>query len=172
MRLSKAGFVALLSDGVGFFTLRVIDIPVIRELAVVASTGIAVLVLTNLVLLPLVLSYTGITDRCVRYRARQGSQCLLPLAAAEQGGGARPGADDHCRLYCLFGVGIWYGQNQQIGDLDPGAPELRPDSRYNMDNAFLTRTIPPVRMCSWSWRGRGTAVWQLSIYCCGRSLPD
>jgi predicted RND superfamily exporter protein len=59
VRLSKPGFVALLSDGVGFFTLRVIDIPVIRELAVVASTGIAVLILTNLVLLPLVLSYTG-----------------------------------------------------------------------------------------------------------------
>jgi predicted RND superfamily exporter protein len=35
-------------------------------------------------------------------------------------------------------LGIWYGQFQQIGDLDPGAPELRPDSRYNLDNAFLT----------------------------------
>ena len=26
----------------------------------------------------------------------------------------------------------------QIGDLDPGAPELRPDSRYNRDNAYIT----------------------------------
>jgi predicted RND superfamily exporter protein len=26
----------------------------------------------------------------------------------------------------------------QIGDLDPGAPELRPNSRYNQDNGFIT----------------------------------
>jgi predicted RND superfamily exporter protein len=26
----------------------------------------------------------------------------------------------------------------QIGDLDPGAPELRADSRYNLDNAYIT----------------------------------
>jgi predicted RND superfamily exporter protein len=38
----------------------------------------------------------------------------------------------------LFAVGIHFGQQQKIGDLDPGAPELRPDSRYNLDVAFLT----------------------------------
>src|SRR5206468_1208627 len=26
----------------------------------------------------------------------------------------------------------------QVGDLDPGAPELRADSRYNRDNAYIT----------------------------------
>jgi predicted RND superfamily exporter protein len=31
------------------------------------------------------------------------------------------------------------GLQLKIGDLDPGAPELRPDSRYNLDNAFLAR---------------------------------
>ncbi len=31
--------------------------------------------------------------------------------------------------------------NLKIGDLDPGAPELRPDSRYNLDNAFVTRNF-------------------------------
>ena len=39
----------------------------------------------------------------------------------------------------LFGAGaLLLGQQQKIGDLDPGAPELRPDSRYNQDNAYLT----------------------------------
>jgi hypothetical protein len=28
--------------------------------------------------------------------------------------------------------------NLKIGDLDPGAPELRADSRYNRDNAYVT----------------------------------
>ncbi len=138
VRLSKPGFIALLSDGVGFFTLRVIEIPVIRELAIVASTGIAVLVLTNLVLLPLVLSFTGITDRCVRYRADKDhspySHWRFVSRTTERG----PALTIIGVCAALFAIGIWYGQNQQIGDLDPGAPELRPDSRYNIDNAFLT----------------------------------
>jgi len=37
-----------------------------------------------------------------------------------------------------FGIGIYGGQNMQIGDLDPGAPELHPDSRYNLDNQFIS----------------------------------
>ncbi|EED33142.1 patched family protein [gamma proteobacterium NOR5-3] len=138
VRLSKPGFIALLSDGVGFFTLRVIDIPVIRELAIVASTGIAVLVLTNLVLLPLVLSYTGISDRCVRYRADKDHSAYghwrFLSRATERG----PALSIVGVCVALFIFGVWYGQKQQIGDLDPGAPELRPDSRYNIDNAYLT----------------------------------
>lgn len=138
IKLSKPGFIALLSDGVGFFTLRVIDIPVIQELAVVAATGIAVLVLTNLVLLPLVLSLTGISDSCITYRSTKDHSAYSHwrfLSKTTQGLPAK------CILgacVVLFGVGLYAGQFQKIGDLDPGAPELRPDSRYNQDNAFLT----------------------------------
>jgi predicted RND superfamily exporter protein len=35
-------------------------------------------------------------------------------------------------------VGVVTSQNLKIGDLDPGAPELRPSSRYNVDNAYIT----------------------------------
>ena len=31
--------------------------------------------------------------------------------------------------------------NLKIGDLEPGAPELRQDSRYNKDNAFVTQNF-------------------------------
>jgi len=37
----------------------------------------------------------------------------------------------------LFAVGLYFSQFMKIGDLDPGAPELRADSRYNLDNAFV-----------------------------------
>jgi predicted RND superfamily exporter protein len=36
-----------------------------------------------------------------------------------------------------FAGGLWYSQGLKIGDLDQGAPELRPDSRYNLDNQFI-----------------------------------
>jgi predicted RND superfamily exporter protein len=138
IRLCKPSFVALLSDGVGFLTLRVIDIPVIQELALVASTGIAVLVLTNLILLPIVLSYTGISHRCrchLDYKSSSDYAHWRKLSAVTRRG---PAMTIIATCVVLFGAGIHLGQNQKIGDLDPGAPELRPDSRYNLDTAFLT----------------------------------
>jgi uncharacterized protein len=139
VRLSKPGFIALVSDAVGFFTLRVIDIPVIKELALVASIGVAVLVLTNLVLLPLVLSFTGISKIGRRYRdSKENSEYRHWRTVSNV---TRPAAAKTVIAVCvlLFIGGSWIGQQQKIGDLDPGAPELRPDSRYNKDNDFLTR---------------------------------
>ena len=60
-RLFLAGITALLADAVGFAVLMVIDIPVIRELALTASLGVAVLIGTNLILLPVLLSYIGVS---------------------------------------------------------------------------------------------------------------
>ncbi|TMP69509.1 RND transporter, partial [Pseudoalteromonas ruthenica] len=51
------GGIALLSDTVGFLTLLAIDIGIIRELAITASLGVAVIIFTNLVLLPILASY-------------------------------------------------------------------------------------------------------------------
>lgn len=138
VRLSKPGFIALISDGVGFLTLRVIDIPIIQELALVASTGIAVLILTNLVFLPLVLSVTGISQSGREHREMkehsQFRQWRLISGATEKG----PATTILAIAVALFAVGAWIAKDQKIGDLDPGAPELRPDSRYNQDIAFLT----------------------------------
>jgi predicted RND superfamily exporter protein len=39
----------------------------------------------------------------------------------------------------LAGGGYWVSLHLKIGDLDAGAPELRADSRYNLDNAYLTQ---------------------------------
>jgi len=42
------GIIALISDGLGFITLFLIDIEVIQELAIAASLGVAVIIFTNL----------------------------------------------------------------------------------------------------------------------------
>src|SRR5579864_807355 len=65
-RLFLAGLTALVADAVSFAVLAVIDIPVIRNLAITASVGVAVLVVTNLVLLPVLLSFTGVSPVAVR----------------------------------------------------------------------------------------------------------
>ena len=144
-RLFLAGLTALLCDAVGFAVLMIIKIQVIQDLAVIASLGVAVLIFTNLILLPIVLSYIGVSPKAARRSLR-----------AEEAEAS--GADKHAvwRFLDLFTRKRWatacvivaaamavagYAISLQlkVGDLDAGAPELRPDSRYNQDNLFITQ---------------------------------
>jgi len=132
------GLTALLSDGLGFVTLIVIDIQVIKDLAVAASIGVAVIVLTNLFLLPVLLSFIGVGDKAVaRMKKSQDSDTSFwqPMTFFATPRGA--GLAVTVALVALM-VGLWGGKDLKIGDLDTGAPELRADSRYNLDNAFIS----------------------------------
>jgi predicted RND superfamily exporter protein len=145
-RLFLAGLTALLADAVGFAVLMVIDIPVIRELALTASLGVAVLIFTNLLLLPVLLSYVGVSAEA----ARRSLDSDIPdsKAGPRQGRAAwallqrfterRWAAAAIATSVVLGAAGFVVSQRLQVGDLDAGAPELRPDSRYNRDNAFIT----------------------------------
>ena len=141
-RLFLAGLTALLADAVGFAVLMVIDIPVIQDLALTASIGVAVLILTNLILLPVLLSYVGVSPAAAARSlhsddmAPKGFDRLWQLlerfterrwATAAVLGGA-----------LLLAFGVFASFHLKIGDLDAGAPELRASSRYNQDNAFIT----------------------------------
>ena len=143
-RLFLAGLTALLADAVGFAVLMVIDIPVIKDLALTASIGVAVLIFTNLILLPVLLSYVGVSDAAAARALKAESD-----EARDKG---------FNRLFAVLGrfverrwalaavaasalllvVGYAVSTHLKIGDLDPGAPELRADSRYNRDNAYIT----------------------------------
>lgn len=142
-RLFLAGLTALLADAVGFAVLLVIDIQAIRELAIAASIGVAMLIFTNLILLPILLSYTGVSGKAAQRSLRSETQ--------EVGQGGAPGglwalldrftarrwATAAVLAAAVMGVGgFMASRHLQIGDLDPGAPELRADSRYNRDVAY------------------------------------
>src|SRR5690606_10199541 len=78
--LAVPGVVALVSDGIGFVTLYIIDVGVIRELAIAASVGVAVIILTNLVIVPVLLSYTGVGESAIaKIRKKRGGS--HPLAS-------------------------------------------------------------------------------------------
>lgn len=144
-RLFLAGLTALLADVLGFAVLLIIDIPVIKDLALVASLGVALLIFTNLVLLPILLSYTGVSRTAAERSLRE------ERANAQGGAGRHPvwafldlftqrraATFALCGAALLGAVGFMVSLHLKIGDLDPGAPELRSDSRYNRDNAFIT----------------------------------
>lgn len=142
-RLFLAGLTALLADAVGFAVLLVIDIQVIRELAIAASIGVAVLIFTNLILLPILLSYTGVSavaaERSLRAeQADAAGAAKHPLWTLLDRFTQRPWATVAVAAGLVMGVGGFLVSTQlKIGDLDPGAPELRADSRYNRDVGFM-----------------------------------
>jgi len=137
-RLILAGLTALLADAVGFAVLAVIDIPVIRGLAAAASIGVAVLIFTNLILLPVLLSFTGVS-KVAAARSQQSMESEHPLLNWLAGFAEKPRALWVILVFALITSAGWYmALGIQIGDLDPGAPELRADSVYNRDNAYIT----------------------------------
>jgi predicted RND superfamily exporter protein len=138
-QLFLPGMIAILADAVGFITLLVIDIGVIRELAIGASIGVAVIVFTNLILLPVAISYIGISKKAVQ-RSKEDAVRDHPFWRALSNFASPSVAPISVVIaLAMFAGGMWQGHHLKIGDLDQGAPELRPDSRYNLDNDFIIR---------------------------------
>ena len=131
------GMIALLSDGLGFLTLLFIKIDVIRDLAVAASIGVAVIIVTNLVLHPIILSYVGITKSGINHVQKAGEATNRKWRWLSNV--AHPRVAPISLIIAAIGTaaGFYFKQDLKIGDLDRGAPELRPDSRYNLDNDFI-----------------------------------
>lgn len=138
LRLIVPGVVALMTDTVGFITMLVIKIPVIRELAITASIGVSVIVITNFFLLPILLSYLHLPDsyrEWVACRRAHGNELWDRLAKA-----MKPGPSKIIMLVCfLLGAwGWWKAEQVHIGDTAAGVPELRQNSRYNEDTRVIT----------------------------------
>ncbi len=137
-QLLVPGSVALITDTIGFITILLIPVPTIRELAIAASIGVAAIILTNLLLLPLLLSYqkprAGYRESVARRKvwtskiwhavARLSDPKVAVLLVAV------------CAV--MFGLGFSKAMRVEVGDLHEGVPELRPDSRYNRDSAMIT----------------------------------
>jgi predicted RND superfamily exporter protein len=118
----------------------IIQIQVIQDLAITASIGVFVLIFTNLILIPVALSYTGVGKVCAE-RASHAPKSPTEmhilwrflLSFTKKGP-----ASIAIVLSVLMAIGgLYVARDLKIGDLDPGAPELRADSRYNQDVAFM-----------------------------------
>ncbi len=142
-RLFLAGFAALVCDVTSFAVLITIPIEAIRELALTASIGVGLLVFTNLIMLPMLLSYTGVSSKAAKrsladdmpsgqFRQEHPVWNFLDLFTMRRYG----------TIAIVTGVmvgliGLYVGRNVQVGDLNKGAPELRQHSQYNNDNSYI-----------------------------------
>ncbi|HKK04071.1 MAG TPA: MMPL family transporter [Gammaproteobacteria bacterium] len=138
-RLLVPGGIALISDTIGFITILFIDIRIIQEMAIMASLGVACIILTNLVLLPVLISYVrpgpAYKDK-LQSRAAQMRGLWDSLSGVATRG---PATAIILVAVALFVFGAWKGSQVKIGDLHAGVPELRPDSRYNLDTKDISQ---------------------------------
>jgi predicted RND superfamily exporter protein len=137
-RLIVPGAVAVITSTIGFFTLLVIDIDMVQELALTAGLGVAVMILTSLLLLPVLLSY-------LRYPAHLRERLDRAAHAREPFYRALAVVTRPAWSYTLLavaavvvGLAAHEARNVRVGDLQKGVPELRRDSRYNRDADFIT----------------------------------
>lgn len=132
------GGIALLSDTVGFMTLLVIDIGIIRELAITASMGVAVIIFTNLVLLPVLMSYVKLDDKYKQKFAGKENKSNTFWNAVASCSKKTTAISIVLITALLFSLGWMQSQKMKIGDLHAGAPALHEYSRYNQDTFLIT----------------------------------
>lgn len=131
------GSTALVADAVGFITLLVIDIGVIQQVAINACLGVFVAIFTKMFLLPILTSYVGVSAGGL-HRQKRRLDYSWPIFRRLSRVTQKPYAVAVIILsLALLGYGYYARQELKIGDLDNGAPEFRPESRYNQDNAYL-----------------------------------
>tara|TARA_B100001115_G_scaffold149463_1_gene118493 strand:+ start:732 stop:3332 length:2601 start_codon:yes stop_codon:yes gene_type:complete len=138
-RLIIPGSMALITDLVGFGTLILLPITMIKELAITAAIGVAFKIVTNLVMLPLAASYARYNESfaisaqsAILYR-----QNLMGFF----GKLARPRqATITLSISAVLFVGAAIlASDRHVGDLHAGAPELRPEARFNKDINEITK---------------------------------
>ena len=132
------GGIALLSDTVGFMTLLSIDIGIIRELAITASLGVAMIILTNLILLPLLVSFLTVTPKDRKNHAGNIDDESVIWRFMANFATKRPAIIILSITVLLYCLGLFNSQNLKIGELHAGAPALHESSRYNQDTFLIT----------------------------------
>ncbi len=137
-KLFIPGATALLANAFGFMVIALVDIEIVRELAYTATIGVTVMIITNKVLLPILLSYYKFSPEAAQKLSGKETagdwlwEKLGPIASR------RTAWIPIVVGLVLLGFGISQARHLHIGDLGKGVPELQPDARYNQDVEMIT----------------------------------
>ena len=135
-KLAIPGTMALLANALGFLVIMIIDIPIVHELGVTACLGVALMIMTNKMFMPIILSHLRLErlalHQPIETHHKHGLWWAVSALARP-----RPALASFAVMLALLAVGTWYSRQLQTGDVGTGVPELRSESRYNQDNARI-----------------------------------
>ncbi|MBW1688179.1 MAG: MMPL family transporter [Deltaproteobacteria bacterium] len=131
--LLVSGSGALVTDLVGFGTLVIMPIAMIQELGITALIGVAFQIVTILVMLPLLASFFRFDEAYVARVTRSWEARERLIRGLGMIAEPRYAVRAVVVFAIVYGLAAWQSQGRHVGDLHAGAPELRPNSRYNED---------------------------------------
>jgi predicted RND superfamily exporter protein len=117
--------------------MMVIKIPTIHELAITASFGVAVIIITNFFLLPILLSYLRLPASYAQWVVNRRAKTDAFWARLAKGMKPLPSMLIILLFVALGFWGEWQAREIRIGDTQAGVPELRQNSRYNIDSRVI-----------------------------------
>ncbi|GAB1387633.1 MMPL family transporter [Melaminivora sp.] len=135
-KLAIPGIMALLANALGFLVIMVIDIPIVHELGLTACLGVALMIMTNKMFMPIILSHLRLEFAAQQApdNAHQRHALWWRVSALAQ---PRPALVTFAVMLALLAGATYYSRQLQTGDIGSGVPELRAESRYNQDNAKI-----------------------------------
>ncbi|HSC76207.1 MAG TPA: MMPL family transporter [Pseudomonadales bacterium] len=132
------GITALLTNAFSFLTMMLIPISAIKELAITACIGTGVMIVLKLMLLPILLSYAGIAPSGIKHMQMDEHRDSAVWVFLSKFTETKWAVVALIFAGALAVYSVYERQFLQIGDINEGSPELRPDSTYNKDIKFVT----------------------------------
>ena len=138
-RLAIYGTMAIMTGVVGFALIGLIPIDIIREMSLNACLGMAAIIVTNKVMMPIWLTWIDIGDpKAFAEKQEKRDAIFDPLwRLLSLMTNPKPAIVAILIAGLLLGWSLWKGKELQVGDSQAGVPELLPDSRYNKDTAAV-----------------------------------
>lgn len=141
VKLFVPGAVALLTEALGFGVIMFIAIPIVTELGITACLGVLLMIITNKLVQPIILSYLTLEKSSIEHSAKAeegfGGALWDKVAAC-----AQPKVAIWVFLVALglMALATWQSRFLVVGDSGVGVPELHEDSRYNQDNLTIANS--------------------------------
>ncbi len=140
-KLFLPGAMAMTTTAIGFLVIMRIEIDMVRELALTAGLGVALMLITNMMLLTVLLSWMRLSKRDVKRsegREHEGDWMWTRLRKLAEPKNARIVL---VVAAAVLAVATWQSRDLRTGDLGTGIPELHEDSRYNLDSAAIVESF-------------------------------
>ncbi len=138
-KLFIPGTVALLTNALGFMAIMQIEIQIVRELGITACLGVLLMIITNKMMLPIILSHLSLEARALKpsnLDAVGKHPLWWRLSVFTQ---PKPALGVFAICMVILVVGVIDSRKIQIGDIGRGFPELRETNRLNRDTEGLVK---------------------------------